>query len=42
MLRSYALTINNHVFTEAADLLDELYGLAWVKQSESEVNETQY
>ena len=40
MLRSYALTINNHIFTEAADLLDELYGLAWVEQSESEVNET--
>ena len=39
MLRSYALTINNHVFSEAADLLDELYGLAWVEQSEGEINE---
>ena len=41
MLRSYALTVNNHLFEEIADLLDELYGLAWVEHSEDSSSDTQ-
>ncbi len=33
-LRSYALTINDHTFTEAADLIDELYGLWFVAEEQ--------
>ncbi len=35
MLRSYALTVSNHLFDDVADLLEELYGLAWVRHSEN-------
>ena len=41
LLRSYALTVNNHVFEEVADLIDELYGLAWVEHSEDASSDTQ-
>ena len=41
LLRSYALTVNNHLFEEVADLIDELYGLAWVEHSEDASSDTQ-
>ena len=41
LLRSYALTVNNHLFEEVADLIDELYGLAWVEHSEDDSSDTQ-
>ena len=41
LLRSYALTVHNHLFEEVADLIDELYGLAWVEHSEDASSDTQ-